>query len=179
VTLRQLTSGDAEDLFAVFSDPQVMRYWSHGPLQQLEEARRLVERINEGRREGTLLQWGVIVEGTDRVVGTTTLFRISRDHRRAEIGFALGSAWWGRGLAKAAVERLLAWSFDTLDLYRLEADVDPRNESSLRLLEVLGFRREGLLRARYHVAGEVQDSVLLGLLRNDWQSRMALRRAGH
>jgi RimJ/RimL family protein N-acetyltransferase len=62
-------------------------------------------------------------------------------------------------------------AFGTLGLHRVEADVDPRNDASLRLVERLGFRREGHLRERYFVAGEIQDSVIYGLLAPDWRSR--------
>ncbi|MBS1199622.1 MAG: putative N-acetyltransferase [Proteobacteria bacterium] len=168
IRLRPLTQADAADLFDVFSDPRVMRYWSREPFRHLDEARRLVEDIEAGWRGDTLYQWGIEPDGAGRIVGTTTLFQISTAHRRAEIGFALGSAWWGRGFARAAVERLIAHAFETQGLGRLEADVDPRNAASLGLLERLGFRREGLLRERYRVAGEVQDSVILGLLRTQW-----------
>jgi RimJ/RimL family protein N-acetyltransferase len=110
----------------------------------------------------------VTLAATGELMGTTTLFRIDRDHRRAEIGFALGSRWWGQGWGSATVARIATYAFQALGLHRLEADVDPRNAASLRVLERLGFRREGLLRARYHVAGEIQDSVLLGLLSDEW-----------
>lgn len=168
VRLRQLTQADAADLFDVFSDPRVMRYWSREPFRQLDEARQLIEDIDAGWRSDALYQWGIEPDGAGRVVGTTTLFQLSMAHRRGEIGFALGSAWWGRGLARAALECLIGYAFDALDLGRLEADVDPRNAASLDLLERLGFQREGLLRERYRVGGELQDSVILGLLRAEW-----------
>ena len=67
-----------------------------------------------------------------------------------------------------ALATLLDFAFGTLKLRRLEADVDPRNENSLRILGRLGFRREGLLRERWNVNGEIQDSVFLGLLACEW-----------
>jgi RimJ/RimL family protein N-acetyltransferase len=71
---------------------------------------------------------------------------------------------------RMALRTLIGHAFGTLGLRRLEADVDPRNERSLHALEALGFRREGLLRERWLVEGEIQDSVLLGLLRSEWQA---------
>jgi RimJ/RimL family protein N-acetyltransferase len=53
----------------------------------------------------------------------------------------------------------------------LEADVDPRNTRSVRVLERLGFWREGLQRERYVVGEDVQDAVLYGLLRSEWDDR--------
>jgi RimJ/RimL family protein N-acetyltransferase len=60
-------------------------------------------------------------------------------------------------------------AFETLDLHRLEADVDPENTASLRVLERNGFRREGHLRERYTQDGRWHDAVLLGLLRREWR----------
>ena len=102
------------------------------------------------------------------MVGTCTLAQLSPEHRRAEVGYALARAVWGRGYLAEVLPALLTFAFDTLDLHRVEADVDPRNAPSIRALERLGFRREGHLRERYHVAGEVQDAVLYGLLRREW-----------
>jgi RimJ/RimL family protein N-acetyltransferase len=67
------------------------------------------------------------------------------------------------------VAAVVAFGFETLNLHRIEADVDPRNERSLRLLERLGFRREGHLRERYCINGERQDAVMMGLLRAEWR----------
>jgi RimJ/RimL family protein N-acetyltransferase len=169
--LRQLVPADATALFAVFSDPQVMRFWSRAPMREAAEAETLLRHIEAGWRADTLYEWGIVPDGTDTVIGTATLFAIERAHRRAEIGFALGSRWWRRGLGLAAVGCLLRHAFGDLGLERLEADVDPRNAGSLALLGRLGFRREGLLRARFRVGGEIQDSVILGLLHEEWVAR--------
>ena len=67
-----------------------------------------------------------------------------------------------------AVPTLIAFAFGSMGLHRLEADVDPRNARSIRLLEREGFQREGLLRERYHVSGEIQDAALYGLLQPEW-----------
>ena len=167
VQLRELRKQDVPALFEVFSDPRVMRYWSTPPMQDLSEATRLFEKIQEGFRSRQLFQWGIQFE--DDLLGTCTLFHLDFVHGRGEIGYALGHRFWGKGLAREAVTRVIAFAFETLSLHRIEADVDPRNDRSLKLLEHLGFRREGCLRERYRVNGEIQDAVLLGLLRTEWK----------
>jgi RimJ/RimL family protein N-acetyltransferase len=67
-----------------------------------------------------------------------------------------------------ALSALLDYGFTELNLNRVEADTDPRNERSARLLERLGFSKEGLFRERFIVDGEVSDSAMYGLLRRDW-----------
>ena len=91
------------------------------------------------------------------------------DQPRAEIGYILGREHWGRGYAAEAQRRVVAHAFDDLGLHRLEADTHPDNAASSRSLERLGFRREGLLRERWEVAGEFSDSVLWGLLASEWR----------
>lgn len=169
--LRALRAADVPALFEIFSDREVMRYWSHGPLADRAAAEALLADIERRAREGTLYQWGVARADDDRVVGTCTLAEIERSHRRASIGYALGRRDWGQGYAREAVGALIAHAFGALDLHRLEADVDPRNEASIRVVEHFGFVREGHLSERYLVQGELQDAVLFGLLRRTWQAR--------
>ena len=166
--LRSLTDEDSPAFLSVFGDPEVMKFWSSPPLADLEAARDSIDRIHEFFRSRQLFQWGICRRSTDEVIGTVTLFHVDSSHRRAEIGFALGRGAWGHGYATEAVERLIEFAFDELDLHRLEADVDPENERSLRLLERRGFRREGYLRERWHHLGELRDTVFLGLLRREW-----------
>lgn len=166
--LRWLTPADVPALFAIFGDPAVCRYWSRSALPDLAAAASLQGEIARCFAERSLFQWGLAERDTDTVVGTCTLAALSSEHRRAEVGFALAQAVWGRGYLAEALHALLTFAFDTLELHRVEADVDPRNARSIRVLERAGFRREGHLRERYHLAGEVQDAVIYGLLRREW-----------
>ena len=169
--LRPLREGDVEDVFGVFGDPDVMRYWSTPVFREHAQAERLIAEVRQGFATRTFVQWGIARREDDVVLGTCSLFRIEPVHRRAEIGFALRRLDWGRGLASEAVATAIEFAFGPLDLIRLEADVDPRNDRSIRLLERLGFEREGYLRNRYVVSGEIQDTVFLGLLREAWRRR--------
>lgn len=168
--LRWIEPADLEDLYAVFSDPEVMRFWSHVAWPHRDEASIYLEAIHRGFEQGDLFQWGIALRGDDQVVGTATLYAIDHAQGRAELGFALAREHWGRRYAREALTVLLDHAFGPLGLRRLEADVDPRNQGSLNTLEALGFRREGYLRQRWQVAGELQDSVLMGLLASEWPS---------
>lgn len=171
VRLRWLTAADVDDLFAVFADPEVVRYWSQPVFTERAQAAALVERVHAHFRRKDLFQWGVTLARDDRVLGTCTLAHLDPKSRRAEIGYALGREHWGRGFMARALPLLLDFAFGELDLNRIEADVDPRNARSIRSLERLGFEREGLLRERWFVHGEVQDTALYGLLQRDWRAR--------
>ena len=169
--LRAVGPEDVGALFAIFGDPDVCRYWSRPPLVSEDEAAALQREIAEHFSRRTLFQWAVVEQMSDTVVGTGTLAALSAEHRRAEIGFALRRASWGRGYLREVLPALLTFAFEGLGLHRVEADVDPRNARSIRVLEREGFRREGYLRERYYMGGEVQDALLYGLLRREWVSR--------
>jgi RimJ/RimL family protein N-acetyltransferase len=168
VRLRWLTAGDVPGLFAIFGDPEVTRYWGHEALPNLAAAETLLADIHHLFRLRSLFQWGVEEVDGGELVGTCTLATLHRTHRRAELGFALGRSFWGRGYMRAALPVLLRFAFERLGLHRVAADVDPRNVPSIRLLEWLGFRREGYLREHYRVGGEIQDAVVYGLLRSEF-----------
>ncbi len=168
VQLRMLRVGDVPQLYAQFSDPKVMRYWSRPPLMRIEEAQTLFEELDHGVGAGEFAQWAIARRSDDRMIGSCALFAHQQVHRRAAIGYALASAHWGHGYALEALRLALDHAFGMLELHRLEADVDPRNVASTRLLEKLGFVREGVLRERWHVSGEIQDSAIYALLARDY-----------
>lgn len=171
LVLRALAPSDVPALFAIFGDPAVCRYWSRPPLPDLHAATHLQAEIARHFVARTLFQWGIAERATGAIVGTCTLAALSPEHRRAELGFALGQSVWGRGYIAEALPALIGFAFEILDLHRLEADVDPRNERSIRALERVGFAREGYLRERYLLPDEVQDAIVYGLLRREWTGR--------
>jgi len=166
--LRWLTREDAPALLAIFGDDDVMEFWSSPPLADMPAATALMDEIHRFFAARELFQWGICPRQTNQVIGTCTLLNIDLTHRRAELGIALARSAWGCGYATEALELLIGFAFQTLGLHRLEADIDPENERSLRLFESQGFVREGHLRERWHHLGELRDTILLGLLRREW-----------
>ncbi|KFN51729.1 hypothetical protein N790_04025 [Arenimonas malthae CC-JY-1] len=165
--LRPYRQDDARAIYALYSDPVVTRYWSFPAWTRREQASDYLA-ARMALETPAVYAWALAERECDRLIGTTTLFSLSGPHKRAEIGYSLLPARQGQGLATEALRTVLGHAFGPLGLERIEADVDPRNEPSWRLLEKLGFRREGLLRNRWRVDGEVCDSFLYGLLREDY-----------
>jgi len=168
VQLRWLTEPDVDALYTVFSDRGMMQYWSSPAMTARSEAEDYLRRIHDGFRGKTLFQWGVERKDDAQVLGTCTLFHLDPPNRKAELGYGMASTHWGKGYMTEALTALIGYAFGALDLRRLEADVDPRNVNSVRLLVKLGFQREGLLRERWNVGGEIQDTAFFGLLAREW-----------
>ena len=168
--LRWLTDADVDALYRIFSHPQVVRYWGAPALADRDAAAALLAEIQDNFQKRTSMKWGVAELETDQVIGTVTLFNLNFDNKRAEIGYGLDYNYWRKGYVTEALDALLSYAFDVLQLHRLEADVDPRNEGSIRTLEKMGFQREGLMRERWQVNGEIQDALFYGLLRPEWEA---------
>jgi len=167
--LRFLTEADIPAIFAIFSHPEAMRYWSSPALTDIAQAKEQIKRIQANYQNGDL-QLGIERQADHQLVGTCTLFAINRTCRRAEIGYILGRPYWGAGYMHEALVALIAYAFQTLDLNRLEADIDPRNMASAKILTRLGFQFEGLLRERWIVNEEISDTGFYGLLRKEWSN---------
>ena len=173
LSLRWIREEDVDDFYAVYSNPEVMRYWSTLPLPDRDAASKLINEIHEGIKRDEMMKWGIALRSSDKLIGSVTLFHIDFTHRRAEIGYAQGRAYWGQGYMQEALKAVLNHAFEILNLHRIEADVDPRNAASVRTLERLGFQREGYLRERWQVNGEIQDAFYYGLLRPDWERNIS------
>lgn len=172
IRLRAVRPADDPGLLAVFGDARHLRYWSHGPLADLDDVRQYREGIAAGTRDRTFFQWAVTEPAEDRLIGTVTLSAWDRGNRRAEVGFILRPDHAGQGLAADAVRTAIWFGIDRMELHRVEADVDPENAASIRLLRRLGFRHEGHFRERWFTFGSWKDSAMYGLLAADLDGRV-------
>jgi len=168
--LRPYLDSDTAALFALYSDPAVTRYWSH-PVWTDPAQAHLYLSLRKDEATTFVHAWAIADKASNELIGALTFFSISGTHARAEVGYSLMSHLHGQALGKEALETALKYGFETLNLYRIEADVDPRNLASVKLLEKLHFQREGFLRQRWRVNGEVCDSLLYGLLKDEYLSK--------
>jgi len=162
--LRPSRISDAEGMFAMLSDTESMKYWCSSPVTEVDDALEVLHQDLESDGQGNSMCWAVTLQGQDEMIGKCILFQFSPANHRAEIGFILNRKYWRQGLMCQALEAVIDFAFTTLKLHRIEADVDPENAGSLRILEKLGFEREGLFRDRWLLYDEWVDSVMLGLL---------------
>ena len=175
LTLRPFRASDAVPLFDIFSDTEVVRFWSGAAWTDMGQAEKMIEEALQGVGDNGILRYAIALSETDKLIGICNLRGFFEQNRRCELGYALGRAWWGRGFAGEALEALLGHAFGPLDLNRIEADIDPRNDASARLLERLGFRQEGYMPERWIVHGEKADTAFYGLLKRYWEDRATSR----
>lgn len=166
--LRPFTDGDADALYALHSDRRVLRYWDAPPWRELSRAARFLASCRQIEEDGSGARLAIERAADGAFIGWCGLVRWNPDFRSARLGYCLVEGAWGRGLATEAARAVLGWAFEALPLHRVQAETDTRNAASARVLEKLGFVREGTLREDCIVDGEVSDSWVYGLLRRQW-----------
>jgi [ribosomal protein S5]-alanine N-acetyltransferase len=174
--LRPFTDADADALYALHSNAHVLRYWDSPPWSEPARAERFIAACRQMAEEGTGARVAMERASEGSFIGWCSLSRWNPDYRSASLGYCLDDSAWGQGYATEGAHALLQWAFDATDLNRVQAEADTRNAASARVLEKLGFVREGTLREDCVVNGEVSDSWVYGLLRREWSPPHPLRR---
>jgi ribosomal-protein-alanine N-acetyltransferase len=162
--LRAIEPGDAGALFALRSDPRVMRYIGRPLARTLEDAEKLVRVMQENFEAKTGIAWAVTVHGRNELVGTVGFWRIDAENHHGDLGYLLSPDLWGRGLMREAAGTVVACGFERLRFHRIEACVDPANAASIRVLESLGFSREAYHRENFCFEGRFLDTLVYARL---------------
>jgi [ribosomal protein S5]-alanine N-acetyltransferase len=172
--IRRVHELDLSALFLVNGNDEVTRFLPYATWVTPRDAMAWLARMRGQEAAGTALQL-VVIEGATHVpVGSIVLHRHDEPSLRAEIGYVLGRPWWGRGYMREALAAVCDTAFTTMGLRRLEAEVDPGNTPSIRLLQTLGFAHEGVLRQRWTAKGRTHDVNVYGLLSDEWADQQAL-----
>ena len=166
--LRELTLLDAETMFRYFSKESVIRYFGMDSFQNIEQAKTTIQTFKIVMKKEVYFA-GELRKGTGQLIGTCGFHLINNHHRRAEIGYELDDTYWGQGYASEALQAILAYGFETLQLIRIAAVVYVENKASQQLLIKAGFQEEGLLRKHMIQNGVAHDTILYSLLKEEWK----------
>lgn len=169
LSLRYPTREDAPAFYEIGSDPEVTRFFSWGPYTDPAQPLGYIESLGPARRAGARLEFAIVDED-DRPLGITGLTELSTRDRRAVVGTWLGRTHWGSGANTESKALVLALAFRRLGLIRATALVNPANTRSVRALERLGFRHEGVLAAWHLHAEGPQDCAIMRLMREDFEA---------
>jgi RimJ/RimL family protein N-acetyltransferase len=171
LVLRRFRPDDAEPLATYRSDPRVSRYQSWASPLSSTEAAELVEDFTKGDPQALgWFQYAIERKAAVGLIGDLGVCR-KDDGRQAEIGFTLAPEHQRHGYAAEAVRAIVHRLLVDERLHRVEASCDARNLRSARLLQRVGFRREGHLVANTWIKGEWTDDLLFGLLADEWLNR--------
>ena len=167
--LRKLELSDAESLFTILADEEVTRFYDDETFTEISQAKAQIQAWANGFDERRSIRWGIVRREDDIVIGTCGYYGFNVWHRRGSLGFELARSYWRQGIMTEALETIIAFGFNEVGLNRIQAVVMPGNEGSEKLLEKLGFRREGVLR-EYENWGKkgFVDVLMFSLLRHEY-----------
>ena len=171
--LREFTLGDYEAVHAYASDPRVCTYLEFGPNTREETLEFLREAIESSRANPRLHFEFAVEHPEDGLVGGCGVYVQSLDSKRAEVGYALNSGYWGRGYGTTVAAALIEYGFNVLRMHRMQAMCDPLNVASWKVMEKNGMTREGLLRHYRRVHGEWKDRLIYSVLEDEYGSKAA------
>ena len=168
--LRRFTDADLEPFLAYRSDPEIARYQGWSEPYTREMAQEFIQEMKTRQlgEPGALFQWAIEERLSGEMIGDLAFYLLSRDTRQAEIGATLARSYHGLGYAREAVQRLLEYLFDELDLHRVSANCDPENTPAWLVLERLGFRREAHFVENLLFKGRYADEYWYAMLRREW-----------
>jgi [ribosomal protein S5]-alanine N-acetyltransferase len=168
--LRQTTSADAADIFAVFSNMEVVEFYDRGPMLSASEAEETISKWYQLYEGGRGIRWGITLCNSGEVIGTCGFFNINKTYFSATLGYDLARPYWGKGLMTEALRTILQYGFDHYSLNRVQAETYLDSKRSIATLLRLGFREEGVLRQQGFWKGQFHDVRCFSLLRSDWKS---------
>jgi UDP-4-amino-4,6-dideoxy-N-acetyl-beta-L-altrosamine N-acetyltransferase len=167
IYLRPLEREDAAIVLPWVNDPEVTRHLLlHRPIN-LKAEEDYIDRLYQSEQDVHL---GIVVRQGDRLIGGCALHRIDAKNRSASLGIFLGDKEaWGHGHGTEAMRLLVGYGFETLNLNRVWLHVFEDNARAIRCYEKVGFQREGILRQDHFRAGRYWNTVVMGILRDDWR----------
>jgi len=173
--LREIIPTDAADLFSFHSDPEVQKYDSDPPMREIAEAVFLIEKITQWFTSGQAISWGIAFKEENRLIGGLGFYFWGKAYYKTELGYTVARPYWRRGIAAEAVRALMQFGFETLHLHRINADTRMDNLASVRLMQKLGFRHEGVRReCIWNEDGTYQSWGLYGMLEDEYRALSAL-----
>ena len=173
--LRELRRSDAASLFAMLTTEEVARFITPPPTS-VEGFERFIDYAHHRRSQGEFACFAVVPEGLDAAVGIFQLRALDAEFSTAEWGFALGSAFWGRGLFRKGAELVMGFAFDQVGVNRLEARAMAANDRGNGALRKMGARKEGVLRQSMAKGGCLHDAHLWAIVERDWRQANGLWR---
>lgn len=144
LVVRAWETADAEALFEICRDPQVMLHIGAGKAyQSVDEAKRFISWAVAYQRENGFCRWAVIEKASREVIGSCGFARLASSGE-IELGYLFTRRVWGKGYATEAAAACLKYGFEQARFTEVVALTDPAHSASQRVLEKIGFARRGL-----------------------------------
>jgi ribosomal-protein-alanine N-acetyltransferase len=161
---REFQISDANDLFLIRSNNQVMKFMDTEKHKTINDSINLIHQVQESFKSQTGINWAIVEKSSNVFLGYFGYWRIMKEHCRAEIGFALKPEYWGKGFMTESLFQFVNFGFNNMQVHSIEANVNPLNKKSMLILEKVGFKKEAYFRENYLFNGKFIDSVIFSMI---------------
>lgn len=169
LVLRGFKAEDLEFVYEHFSNPDVCQYlYDNEPLGSIEKAQEIIDAYAEPETKDHN-RWVLVNKATQQEMGTCGFHCWDQVNNCADIGYDLEKKYWKKGYMKEALNKILRFGFNKMQLNRVQAFVALENKASCRLLESLGFKREGIIRENHFYRGKYYDHYCYSLLKKEYR----------
>ncbi|WP_316770579.1 GNAT family N-acetyltransferase [Pedobacter frigiditerrae] len=166
--LRSHAISDAETLFALRNNEDVMRFIHRERQKTVKEIEDFISSFNEGCKQGQQLAWVIALkENPKQMIGSIGYWRTNLANYRAEIGYMLHPDYWRKGIISEALIKTIDFGFKEMKLHSIQANIDPENDASRQILIKHGFVKEAHFKEDFYFQGKFLDSEIYSLLENN------------
>lgn len=165
--LRKMKVSDSSSLFKIWSDPDVTRFMDVESFTDENQAIEMIKLLDGLAQDNKAIRFSIIEIESNEIIGSCGYNSLDFENAKAEIGYDIAKASWGRGYASEAISSLLDYAFSSLNLNRIEAKVEPENINSIKVLQKLNFTFEGTLRQYERINGKFTDLNMYSKLKTD------------
>jgi ribosomal-protein-alanine N-acetyltransferase len=166
---REVNSEDVEEIFEIYSDPEVAKYDWFRPINTKDDALSIINGYKEEFKNKEEITWGVARKNDNKIIGYCNLGSFDDDSIRSEIGYGFNRDEWNKGYATEVIKVLAKFGFEVMNFNRIEATVTLGNDASIKALKKANFVQEGILRERTIMKGKFVDDVILAILKKDYR----------
>ncbi|USK71740.1 GNAT family N-acetyltransferase [Peribacillus asahii] len=165
--LRKVIAADSYSLFKIWSDPDVTKFMNINNFTDESQAIEIITHLEKLAEDNKACRYSIIELKSKKIIGSCGYNYLDYENAKTEIGYDLSKEYWGRGYAPEAISALLHYAFNSLNLNRVEAKVEPENTNSLKVLQKLNFSFEGTLRKSEKSKGRFIDLNIYSKLITD------------
>ncbi|WP_096189319.1 GNAT family N-acetyltransferase [Evansella halocellulosilytica] len=165
--LRKMTTDDAPSLFKVWSDPDVTKFMNVRNFTDENQAMEMISYLEKLAQDNQAIRFTIVELKSNEIIGSCGYNSLDFENEKTEIGYDIAKSYWGNGYAPEVIYALKNYAFDSLNLNRVEAKVEPGNVNSIKVLKKLNFTFEGTLRQSEKSKGKLIDLNIYSKLKTD------------
>lgn len=158
--LRRVLPSDVKEMFELRSNPETMKYIPRPLLTNHEEALAHIQMMEDKIETNEGINWAITLKGDDKMIGVIGHYRIKPEHYRAEVGYMILPEYHGKGITTEAVQCVVDYGFNRMQLHSIEGVIDPENGASEKVLQKCGFVKEAHFKENEYFDGKFIDAVV-------------------